>query len=164
MQLELAISVGIGDKSRRTAYPPSLVRYAEFILQNTVIDIARHSHTAVFAPYGKARTYSLPNDRPFASWPCGKRVHQGRVRNRSGTVSILLSLCPVTFQSQRAGWRGASAAPAPFGSSRTSHSLLRIIVARCLVLKAGQFGRPWWLGFPLRAKATQALLILSPRA
>src|SRR5262245_51381680 len=49
----------------------------------------------------------------------------------------------------------------PYGSFTTLHSLLRIIVARVVVSKAGQFGSPLWFGLPVRAKVVQAVLILS---
>jgi hypothetical protein len=48
--------------------------------------------------------------------------------------------------------------PFPSASLRTSQDVSKYMVARLLVVYAGQCGRPLWFGFRLRAKFTQAVL------
>src|SRR6266550_1134862 len=49
--------------------------------------------------------------------------------------------------------------PSRSGSFRTAQGVSKYIVARCSEVDAGQCGRPLCLGFPVRAKFTQAVVI-----
>src|SRR5690348_13031900 len=113
---------------------------------------------------GRCRKSGTESNGISGGWLCAvpSTVHD---RNHAiPSVSQIAFIFELLFGQARPCRDHNSRCSGPWGSSTSLHSLLNIIVARRVLSYGAHFGSPEWLGSPVRANATQTLLIRVARS